>query len=211
MRNRTRNSFSYGSMWMSDAPRLMASVRIRLHELDDRRLFRRIGEGVDVHLVFFLENLEVGRLGGLKVFHDLLQLEGRGGAVVVVDSRLDPQLRGHDRLDVVAGHELDVVHGEDVRRIGHGDGDRGAGLVDREDVVFARDVARNELDDAGVDLEVLEVDRRHSELLAQALGDVLFGHEAELDQSLTELAAGLLLNPKRFFELILGDQTRFGE
>ena len=33
IRNRTRYSFSYGSTWMSDAPRLMASVRIRLHSL----------------------------------------------------------------------------------------------------------------------------------------------------------------------------------
>ena len=85
------------------------------------------------------------------------------------------------RLDVVARHELDVVHGEDVRRIGHGDGDRGAGLVDREDVVFAGHVAGDQLDDGGVDLEMHEVDRRHAELLRQAFRDVFFGDESELD------------------------------
>ncbi len=36
-------------------------------------------------------------------------------------------LRGHDRLDVVARHELDVVHGEDVGRVRHRDRQRGAG------------------------------------------------------------------------------------
>src|SRR4029078_12579053 len=98
------------------------------------------------------------------------------------------------RLDVVAGHELDVVHGEDIRRIGHGDGDRGAGLVDREDVVFAGDVAGDQLDHAGVDLEVHQVDRRHSELLGEALGDVFFGDVPELDQRFAELPARLFLD-----------------
>ena len=211
MRKRTRNSFSYGSMWMSDAPRLMASVRMRLHSLTTGASSAESASCADVHLLVFLEDLEVGALLRLKVFHDLLQLERRGGAVVPVDGRLDPQLGGHDRLDVVAGHELDVVHGEDVRRIGHGDGDRGAGLVDRKDVVLPGDVAGDQLDDARVDLEVLEIDRRHAELLAETLGDVLFRDEAELDQRFAELAAGLLLDAKRFLELILGDQARFGE
>ena len=132
-------------------------------------------------------------------------------AVVVVDRGLDAELRGHDRLDVVAGHELDVVHGEDVRRIGHGDRDRGAGLVDGKDVVLAGDVGRDQLDDRRVDLEVDEVDRRHAELLRETLGDVFLGDEAELDERLAELAAGLLLELERFLELILTDQTRFGQ
>ncbi len=34
------------------------------------------------------------------------------------------RLRCHYRLDVVAGHELDVVHGEHVRGVGHGDCER---------------------------------------------------------------------------------------
>ncbi|MNC92284.1 hypothetical protein D3C83_86790 [compost metagenome] len=58
---------------------------------------------------------------------------------------------------------------------------------------------------------MLEIDRRHAELLAETLGDVLFGDEAELDQRFAELAACLFLDPERFLELILGDQTRFGE
>ena len=33
MRKRTRYSFSYGSMWMSEAPRLMASVSTRFTSL----------------------------------------------------------------------------------------------------------------------------------------------------------------------------------
>ena len=33
MRKRTRNSFSYGSMWMSEAPRLSASIRSTFESL----------------------------------------------------------------------------------------------------------------------------------------------------------------------------------
>ena len=48
-----------------------------------------------------------------------------------------------------------------------------------------------------------EVDRRDAELLREALGDVFLGDEAELDERLAELAAGLLLELEGFFELIL--------
>ncbi len=180
-----------------------------VHELDDRRLFGRIDQRVEVHLLFFFEDLQVRALGLLKVFHDLLQFERGGRTVVVVDRPLDAQLGGHDRLDVVAGHELDVVHGEDVRRIGHGDRDRGSGLVDRQDVVLTGDVGGDHLDDAAVDLEVLEVDRGDAKLLGEALGDVLFRDKSELDEGLAELGARLLLNPQGFLELILRDQARF--
>ena len=84
---------------------------------------------------------------------------------------------------------------------------RGAGLVDREDVVLAGDVGRDHLDDGVVDLEAAEVDRRDAELLGEALGDVFLGDEAELDERLAELAAGLLLNAQGFLELILRDQA----
>src|SRR5438105_4813507 len=44
-------------------------------ELHDRRFFGGVGELADIHLLFFFEDFEVGILGGLKVFHDLLQFE----------------------------------------------------------------------------------------------------------------------------------------
>src|SRR5581483_5427075 len=177
-------------------------------QFDDGRFFRRIGERVDVELFLFLEDLQVRILLRLKIFHDLLQLERGGRSVVVVDRGLDAELGGDDRLDVVARHELDVVHGEHVRRIRHRDRDRRAGLVDGKDVVLPRDVTGDQLDDAGVDLEVLEIDGRHSELLRQALGNVLLGHEPELDERLTELSARLFLDAQGLFELILRDQIR---
>src|SRR5205807_5533117 len=86
---------------------------------------------------------------------------------------------------------------------------RRARLVDREDVVLPRDIGRDQLDHRAVDLEMGEVDGRNAELLRQALGDVFLRDESKLDEGLTELAAGLLLEFQGFLELILSDQTRF--
>ena len=178
-----------------------------VHEFDDRRFFGAFRQRGDVELFIFLEDFEVGGLGLLQVFHDLLQLERRSRAVVIVDRRFDSELGSDDRLDVVSRHELDVVHGENVGRIGHRDGDRRAGFVDGKDVVLARDVGVDQLDHRRVDFEVVEVDRRHAELLREALGDVLFGNESEFNEGLTELRAGVLLDLERVLQLILSDQT----
>jgi len=183
----------------------------QVHEFDDRRFFGTFRERLYIELFIILEDFEVGALRLLQVFHDLLQLERRSGAVVVVDRGFDSELGGHDRLDVVARHELDVVHGEHVGRIGHRDRDRRAGLVDGKDVVLARDVGVDQLDHRGIDFEVIEVDRRHTELLRKTLSNVLFGDEAELDEGLAQFRAGVLLDLQRVFELILSDQAGFSE
>ena len=62
--------------------------------------------------------------------------------------------RGDHRLDVVARHELDVVHGEDVGRIGHRDRQRRAGAAERDDLVLLRGLGRDQLDDRRVDVEL---------------------------------------------------------
>ena len=66
----------------------------------------------------------------------------------------DGDFRRDDRLDVVAGHELDVVHREDVGRIRHRDGQRGAGAAERDDLILIGGVGGNELDDPRVDVEL---------------------------------------------------------
>ena len=106
------------------------------------------------------------------------QLERARRAVVAVDRVLEGALRGHDRLDVVAGHELDVVHGEHVRRVRHGDRERRAGARERQDLVLPRRLGRDDLDDRGVDLEVVEVDRGHAVLPREQARDLLVLDEA---------------------------------
>ena len=113
---------------------------------------------------------------------------------MLLDRLAQRELRRHDRLDVVAGHELDVVHREDVGRIRHRDRERRAGAAQRHDLILLGGLGRNQLDDREVNLELREVDRRDAVLLAEKGGDFLVLHEAHLDQVVAELPpVGLLM------------------
>ena len=119
--------------------------------------------------------------------------------------------RGDHGLDVVAGEELDVVDREDVRRVAHRDDERGAGAVDRDDVVLLADLLRDELDDLRVDLEVVEVDRRDAVLLGEEVGELRLLDGADLDEVVADAAAGLGLLVLGLLELrhrdeVLADQ-----
>ena len=103
-------------------------------------------------------------------------------AVVALQRVVDLGLGGHHRLDVVARHELDVVHGEHVGRVGHRDRERGARSRERDDLVLLRRLGGDQLDDGGVDLELADRDRGNAELLAEERGDLGFLDEAQRDQ-----------------------------
>ena len=47
------------------------------------------------------------------------------------------------------------------------------GAVDRDDLVLLADLARDELEDLGVDLVLVEVDRRDAVLLGEEVGELL--------------------------------------
>ena len=125
---------------------------------------------------------------------------------VVLRDRVDDRRLGrHDRLDVVARHELDVVHGEDVGRIRHRDRQRRAGAAERDDLVLLRGLGGNQLDDRRVDLELREVDRRDAVLLAEERGDLLVLDEPQLDEVVAELAPVGLLMVQGLLQLLRGD------
>ena len=126
--------------------------------------------------------------------------------VVLRDRVGDRRFRRHDRLDVVAGHELDVVHREDVGRIRHRDRERAAGAAERDDLILARGLGRDELDDRQIDLEARQIDRRNAVLLAEEGGDLLVLDEPHLDEVVAELAAVRLLLGESLLKLLRGDQ-----
>ena len=104
--------------------RRTALDRIRqddVHEPDDGRFLALVDESFEVDrlLLGLLDDLEggVGRVHDRHLLHDLFQLEGVRRPVVLVDGERERVLGRHDGLDVVPGHELDVVHGEHVRRV----------------------------------------------------------------------------------------------
>ena len=126
-------------------------------------------------------------------------------AVILLNGLEDGGLGRHDRLDVVARHELDVVHGEHVGRVGHRDRQRRAGARERNDLVLLRGVGRNELDDGGVDFEFGERDRRNAVLAAEEGGHLLVLDETHLDQIQAELPPVLALVVQRLLELFSRD------
>ena len=119
------------------------------------------------------------------------------------------RLRRHDRLDVVARHELDVVHGEHVGRVDHRDRQGRAGSAEGNDLVLLSRFRRDQLDDRRVDVEQREIDRGDPVLLAEQRGDLLVFDEAELDEIETELAAVGLLVGQRLLQLSRSDALLF--
>ncbi len=156
----------------------------QVHELDDRRVLGLARQLADVDVVLVLDQLEVF---DVEVRHHVRE---RGGLVVVlVDRGLDRLFRGDDDLDVVPGEELDVVDREDVRRIGGGEDQRGAGAVHRNHGVLDRHLFRDQLDDVAIDLELGEFDRRQPVLLGDELGELGFLEVTELGDLVAEASA----------------------
>src|SRR5439155_7120987 len=133
----------------------------------------------------------------------------RGGLlrVVLLQRLLDGLLAGDDDLDVVAGEELDVVDGVDVRRVAHRQDQRGAGAVHRNALVLLRHVLGHQPDDLGVDVEFLQVDGGDAVLLGEEVRELGLLDEAELGEVVADAAARLLLLLLGLLKLLEGDQV----
>ena len=108
----------------------------------------------------------------------------------------------HHRDDVAAHQRADVVEGEDVRRVRHGD-DEGAPLP--RDAHGAESAGELLLDGAAgvlVGHLVLEVDEADAELLGQHADQLALGHRALLQEDVADATAdGLLLAQRRLDDL----------
>ena len=131
--------------------------------------------------------------------------------VCLLDARENRAFRSDHRLDIEAGHELDIVHGEHVRRIDHGDGERCTHSAQRKDLVAFRSLKRDQLDDGRINFEVGKIDCGHAILARKEIGDVLIREESELHQGRAQPAALLLLHLRRLFQLLWGNDLLFDE
>ncbi len=180
----------------------------QVHQLDDGRFLGRAFQLGEVHLLFFGGEFQVrGFLAG-EVLHHLgefffaLRL-----AVELGDGFGDGGLRGHHRLDVEAGHELDVVHREDVGGIGHRDGQRRADARKRNDLVADRGILRDQLDDGGIHFVILQIDGGNAVLAGKHTRNLIIADEAELHQTRPQPAAARLLMFQGLPELVGRDQV----
>ena len=179
-------------------------------EPDHRRLVGRFLELEDVDLacrglLVPLDQLDV-RGRALHLRHDV----GDAPALAVVrsiDGLPDRRLRGHGGDHLKIRHEAHIVQGEDVGGVAHGERQRIALELDGQDLVFAGDLLRDELEDVGVDVQLGERDRLDPVLAGQEGDQVLFGDEAELDEDATELVVGALLLLQGARELLVVDQS----
>ena len=126
----------------------------QVHELDDGSFVGSLLKLLELHFLLFRLDLDVARVADIvHRRHHRLQLFFFRSAVGFVDALDDGAFRSHHRLDVEAGHELDVVHGEDVGGIDHGDGERRAHAAERQNLIALGGFVWNQLDDGGIDFE----------------------------------------------------------
>ena len=155
MRKRTRNACSYGSKWMSDAPRLIASTSTLLTNLTTGasslpvaswpRRFALVVDGTELEI--------------LQAFRIVESVDDRGARIEgLLDRAIDLLLVDQDRLDDVVGLELDLVERAKVGRIRHADEQAIAALEQRQrlvlrDQVFAYEAQRNLREIERLDIE----------------------------------------------------------
>jgi len=162
-------------------------------ELDDRRVVDlRLGG----RLVFqLLDDLDVLALP-LHVLQDFLELLV-AALVVPLDDRPEGVLPGQDREDIVPGDELQILDQAHVGRIGHRHGQRPPLALERQHHLLGGEIAGNQLEDLGIDVEPREVHRRHPVLPGEDLGDLDLGDQPQPGEDVPEpLPRGALLRER---------------
>jgi hypothetical protein len=176
-------------------------------ELHHRRLVGRFLELEDVDLgggVLGVDHLDVADLA-LQLGHDL----GDGGhldVVIALDRLAEGRLGRHHRQHLEVRHERDVVEREHVGGIGHGQGQGVARPLDGKHLVLFRDLARYELEDFGIDVELRQGDRRNAVLPGEEPDQLILVDEVQPDENGAELLARSPLLGERARELVRGDQ-----
>ena len=180
----------------------------QVDQLDDGSFLGRAFQLGEVHFLFFGGEFQVrGFLAG-EVLHHLGELFFALRLAVELGNGFgNRRLGGHHRFDVEAGHELNVVHGEDVGRIGHRNGQRRANPRERNDLVADGSVLRDQLDDGGVDFVILQIDGGNAVLAGKHTRNLIVADEAELHQARPQPASARLLMFQGLPELVGRDQV----
>ena len=172
-------------------------------EAHDRRVFARLLEFEDVHLLLVTREVDLV-VADAEIGHHLLV--GGPARVVALDGRDDGGFATDHRLDVEPGEELHVVGRVQVRGIRHRHDERGARARHGNDLVLFAHLAADELDDVRLDLELIEIDRREPVLRRQERRDLPVRDETELRERVAQVLAGLLLLLLRGAKLLQADE-----
>jgi len=166
----------------------------QVHQLDDGSFIGRFLQLFQFQFLLFGLDLDIGRVAELvHRLHDAFELFFFARAVCLLDTLHDRAFRSHHRFDVEPGHELDVVHGENIGGIDHGDGEGCAYAAEGQDLVALGGFERNQLDDRGINFEIGEIDGGDAILAGEKIGDILVGKKSQLHERGGEAAVRLLL------------------
>ena len=151
-----------GSKWMSEASSSTACAMIELTS------FMTGASSADSRISVTSASSCLALLDGLR--HRVVE------PAHAPDQRLDVVRRGHDRLHLVPGHQLEVVEGEHVRRVGDRD-EQAAALVeaDRSRVQPAGRLRADQVERRQVGLEAGQVDVAEPEALRGRARELVAG------------------------------------
>jgi hypothetical protein len=173
----------------------------RVDKLDDGSLVDERAGVVGGRFVLALENLDVID----DVREQVLHLRF-ARFVELLDGVAERELTGDDREDVQTRDELYVLQHAQMSGISQGNRQRSAVTFEGQHGVLEGKVARNELGDARIDLELGEVDGGHAVLARQHPGEVGFLDETELDEVVADTCTVVFLLLESLVQLVLGDQ-----
>ncbi len=185
-------------------------------QLDDGRFFAGSGQLVEVDLVnAFPDRFDgIGIRLGFALFFGVLNDVFHGtafGGVNGVELVQDGLFGGDERDDFQVGQALDVVEGEDVERVGHGEEQFVVQARDGDDLVVVGGVAGEEIDDFGQDVDAGDVDGRDVKHAAHGDGEVLFADVGFFDDEFDQARAALLLLLEQFLHLDSAQQAVLDE
>src|SRR5581483_2715072 len=180
-----------------------------VHQLDNGSFVGGALQVGQLHLLLFRLQFDVGIPGFRHGLHDGFQVFFFTLAVCLLDSFRNRAFRRYHRLDVEAGHELDIVHGEHIGRIGHGDGERCAHTAERQDLVAPRGICRDQLHNCRIYFKIGKVDGRNAVLFRKEIRYILIAEETELNESSAQAAVGFLLQLDGLAQLLRRDDLLF--
>ena len=183
----------------------------QVHELYDGRFIGRFFKLVEVHFLLVGLQFDIGVVHVRNRLHHLVKVVFLTCAVRFLDAVQNRAFRRYYRLDIEAGHELDIVHGEHVRRINHRDRERRAHAAQGQNLVALCGLVRNQLDDGRINFKIRKIDCGHAILAGKKIGDILIGEEVELDECAAQATTGFALNFARLLQLLWGDDLLFDE
>ena len=120
-------------------------------------------------------------------------LNGPHGPLVAVQVLQRPVHRrggGNEGDDPAPGDGLDLLNGDKVQRVRHGDTDIGAGYPDGDHRMLFRNIFGQDLGHLGRDAVAVQVDELHAQLAHQGVDKLLLGDKTVLLQHRAQTLAG---------------------